>query len=375
MPRTTKKKAYKSKNARSIEPPPPPSLLSLPPELRNNIYHLIAEEIDEASIIGRKVNKSLLSRLYNESVTRSTLWEAVAKHPLSQTCSQIRKEFDPIHQYRVFTTMVPRYYLELENFDITLIPRFSAAISRMPSLLAHLRNENGQRPTPTIRFQLNKHAWDSVGALQERLQMEGYLANPFDQLEALKVFTENEAVFNFRNTPGLSRAQKKVGLTQQGRRGYSAVYVKLRSFADELCDRWVYGVPSRTQGHDADYNVIGELRRAYCEAQYRYRQNLRMQRQEKREQKALEAEKREQEALEAKLRSKFMEEVRQGGEDGFDSRFRKEVKWLIEEEVKRKIREEVEDELRARLMEDLKEELRGELKDEEEAGLRRWRQN
>lgn len=177
---------------RNMAPPTSPSQASLTgllPELRNNrnnIYHLVAEEIDEISIIGRRVNKSLLSRLYNESITGLALWKAVSKHSLSQTCKQLRLEFDPIHQHRAFTT---RYLVTTSNWRTStslLMPRFSAAVSSIPSLLAHLRNENGLRPTRTIRFQLNKYAWDSVEALQERLRTDGYLANPFNQFKSLK---------------------------------------------------------------------------------------------------------------------------------------------------------------------------------------------
>lgn len=79
MPRKTKKPAG---------PPPDASLLGIPPELRNAIYHLVADDIDEASIIGRKLKSNV------------AWWDAMAKHPLSQTCRQLRQEFDSIHRRR-----------------------------------------------------------------------------------------------------------------------------------------------------------------------------------------------------------------------------------------------------------------------------------
>ena len=111
-------------------PPLDASLLGIPPELRNAIYHAVADDIDKVSIIGRRLDQSKAT-----SRDDSWLWNAMAKHPLSQTCGQLRREFDPIHQHRAITTGVTRYRLELENFDVERISDFAGVIRFMPKVI------------------------------------------------------------------------------------------------------------------------------------------------------------------------------------------------------------------------------------------------
>ena len=72
----------------AIEPPQEASLLRLPAELRNNIYHMVALGIDEVKLIGRKIG-------FGRADADDRLWDTVAKHQLSQICRQLRQELDP----------------------------------------------------------------------------------------------------------------------------------------------------------------------------------------------------------------------------------------------------------------------------------------
>lgn len=102
--------------APALGSPPRASLECIPPELRNNIYHKVAEDIDEASIVGRKIDG--LDPNWTDAEAEDRMWHAIAKHPLSQTCRKLRKEFSPIHRHYAITKGVPKYYLELENYDM-----------------------------------------------------------------------------------------------------------------------------------------------------------------------------------------------------------------------------------------------------------------
>jgi hypothetical protein len=94
----------KAPNKQPSAPPSEALFFRLPPELRNTIYHLVVADIDEANIIGRKIG-------FGAASAKDRFWETVAKHPLGQTCRQLREEFGSIHRHLVMTTGVPHYYL------------------------------------------------------------------------------------------------------------------------------------------------------------------------------------------------------------------------------------------------------------------------
>jgi len=92
-------RAKKPSPKQAIEPPREASLPGLPAELRNNIYHLVAEDIDEVKIIARKIG-------FGSAAAEDRFWDTVAKHPLSQTCRRLRLDFDPIHRHKSMVTGV-----------------------------------------------------------------------------------------------------------------------------------------------------------------------------------------------------------------------------------------------------------------------------
>lgn len=210
MPRTTKKNQTKSKDAPSTDPPPQAPLLGLPPELRNTIYHLVAEEVDEVGIIARRIDSSLAARNHSESLTETNLWKAVAKHPLSQTCRHLRQEFDPTHRHRAFTTKVRRYYLDLDNYDLKRISPFSRALSRMPALLSHLSPRD-----VTIRYQINKYAPESIDALKEMCEFPRHIDDPFERFHALGVHVLQECGVQLPQHPrSLTSAEEGCDLSE-----------------------------------------------------------------------------------------------------------------------------------------------------------------
>jgi len=128
--------------------------------MRNAIYRLVADDINEASIIGRK--------LAGSSATSSThvwLWNAMAKHPLSQTCRQIRQEFDPVHHHRAIVTGVTRYRLELEDFNVAHVDNFADLVESMPKVVQDRLRETVDRCEPIIQYNLTDQILPSIREL------------------------------------------------------------------------------------------------------------------------------------------------------------------------------------------------------------------
>jgi hypothetical protein len=141
-------------NKQPSAPPSEVSLLSLPPELRNTIYHLMADNIDEANIIGRKIG-------FGAASAEDRFWNTITKHPLSQTCRQLHLEFGTIHRHLVMTTGVPQYYLLVENYDLDRLGSFARLLEQVPSMLAHLKSSIKARKM-RLRFCLNQKMEASV---------------------------------------------------------------------------------------------------------------------------------------------------------------------------------------------------------------------
>lgn len=160
MPRKTK---TKKKTKSTATPPPDASLLGIPPEIRNAIYHLVADDIDEVNIIDRKLDSSKATTKDHE-----WLWNAMAKHPLSQTCHQLRQEFDPIHRHRALTTGVTRYRLELENFAIERVGDFAGLIRLAPKVVQDQLKEHLHHYNPIIRYNLTNSIFPSIRELKRK---------------------------------------------------------------------------------------------------------------------------------------------------------------------------------------------------------------
>lgn len=190
MPRPKKQPTTKAA-AQPAGPPPDASLLGIPPELSNAIYDLVAKDIDEASIIGRKIAFSATS-------ARDRFWDTIAKHPLSQTCRQLRQEFDPIHRRRVMTTGVACFHLDLENYDLDRLGDFARIVQQVPSMLPHLHSSI-QAGKLTTRFNLNHKLESSVKQLcTQTVDLDRLLKGP-RQLRAL--FSDMKKWLPWRGLP------------------------------------------------------------------------------------------------------------------------------------------------------------------------------
>ena len=119
----------------AIEPPKDASLPGLPAELRNAIYHLVAEDISEVNFIARKIGLGSGS-----ADAKARLWDSVAKHPLTQTCHQLCHDFYPIHRHKSMVIGVSHYFLEVENFDVGRLGDFAHLLEEVPSVLSHVQS-------------------------------------------------------------------------------------------------------------------------------------------------------------------------------------------------------------------------------------------
>jgi hypothetical protein len=169
MPRTKKSSAKKR-----VEPPPDASLLGIAPELRNNIYHMVAQDIEEVSILSRKIG-------FGAASAEDRLWDTVAKHPLSQTCSQLRQEFDPIHRRKAITVGVTRYRLEVPNYDVYRLREFARLLKQVPSFVPQIR-ASVKVDRVLVRFQLDSNLKSSLDRIRQDLLTPDRLRKPFLKL-------------------------------------------------------------------------------------------------------------------------------------------------------------------------------------------------
>jgi hypothetical protein len=160
--------------------PPRASLTGIPPELRNNIFNRVAADLDEVSILGRNLTGAANTPL--EAANR--MWVAIVKHPLSRTCRTLRKEFNPIHRYHVMTKGIPKYILELENYDVDGMKRLGDLIALAGPLLEQLRTKLTAEKF-VIRFLLNGHVVKSVRVLSKYAQTPGRLGSSYANLKGV----------------------------------------------------------------------------------------------------------------------------------------------------------------------------------------------
>ena len=163
----------------AIEPPKDASLPGLPAELRNAIYHLVAEDINEVNFIARKIGLGPGS-----ADAKARLWDTVAKHPLTQTCRQLRQDFDPIHRHKSMVIGVSHYLLEVENFDVGRLGDFAHLLEEVPSVLSHVQScVNNDRPL--VRFHLNNNVMTSVDKVRQDINTPDRLRTPLKELRAV----------------------------------------------------------------------------------------------------------------------------------------------------------------------------------------------
>lgn len=236
MPRPKKQPAKKA-TSQPAGPPSHASLLGIPPELRNAIYHLAVDEISEANIIGRKIG-------FGTASAGDRFWQAVAKHPLSQACRQLRQEFDPIHRRRVMTTGVACYHLDLEKYDLDRLGDFARIVQQVPSMLPHLHSSI-QAGKLTTRFNLNHKVESSVKQLcTQTVELDRLIKGP-RQLRALfsdmkqwlpwPDLPSTDVILNLRNN-GMTTEEKRVAVSLE-----KSLHVRraLKELHEDLCSRFV----------------------------------------------------------------------------------------------------------------------------------------
>lgn len=103
--------------------PASPSLQGIPPELRNNIYDQLALT-EPRNVSGRKLLE--LRRQYPGGDLWKQFKSAIAVHPLTMTCRQMRTEFSPV----LATTAGQIYHLIIDNLDLTQLELFRKFVER-----------------------------------------------------------------------------------------------------------------------------------------------------------------------------------------------------------------------------------------------------
>lgn len=285
-------------------PPPDASLLGIPPELRNAIYRLVADDIDQVSIIGHRLRRSTA-----ESSNHAWLWNAMAKHPLSQTCRQLRQEFDPIHRCRAITAGVAQYRLELENFDVDRVEDFARLARSMPQVVRDRMREAGNsldwRQT-IIRFNLTDQILPSIRNFEKKGRLD--LVSTFEKLQyglgmdnKYRAFHSHEINLNFK-TRNMSPAQKRITPTHE-------LVTRAREEMKEICDKLFESLENRNRytpsflKDEVNSDFARYIYRKLDETHKDYFNGLRRAR-EKRAIKALE------ERLESKLKARLRDELK-----------------------------------------------------------------
>lgn len=214
--------------------------------MRNTIYKLVADDIDEVSIIGHKLDQSKAT-----PKDHAWLWDAMAKHPLSQTCRQLRQEFDPVHRRRALTTGVARYRLELENFDVDRITTFSKVIRYTPKIIRSKLKEDVNEFDSIIRFNLTHRVVSSIRKLRKSwrdlYRILSRLQRDLDVESIGRLCSAHEVNFNFKQRT-MSPAQKKFTPTQgqvaSAKRDLKKIW---EDIVEDFCENWHFIVDSTKQ--------------------------------------------------------------------------------------------------------------------------------
>lgn len=193
----------------AVNQPPEPSLTGIPPEFRNIINNLVADDIHEASIIGHKP-KDIHGPITTQNA-KGHLCLASTKHPLSKTCRQLRQEFGSIHQHRIINTGVRKYYLDLENYDLEPVDVFAKLISGVPQRITHLFMQS----LFVVRFNIGNGALESYDALRRQNNYTRNAMHGLQDLETLLGYGIYLSVGDLElRTKRMSRSEKKSNIAQ-----------------------------------------------------------------------------------------------------------------------------------------------------------------
>jgi hypothetical protein len=374
-------RAKKSSVKQPVTPPPDASLLGIAPELRNTIYHMVAEDIKEVSIIARKIG-------FGAADAEDRLWATVAKHPLSHTCSQLRQEFDPIHRRKTITTGVSSYRLEVANYDVHRLGDFARLLGQVPSFLPQIRS-SVQKNHRMIRFQLDSNLEASLNKIRQDTPTQDLVSTQFTTLRDhffgySDDFDKRYDAYNDKRwswwirrcVAELNVKAETSSVTENGLVVTQALAKTIKKVFLQMCGRW----PRYTEdgNHNQDYvKLLQDVHEPAQTAMVRQSTKDKLRSELKAEltveiRSDVEAKVRKQLRLFAKPREPMPK-----ARGSLKTELREELEVELKREIGRTLEAEIRDELeaqkqarRAKQKESIKEELRQELKAELMAEIR-----
>jgi hypothetical protein len=191
--------------------PPRASLQGLPRELRDQIYEHLAET-EERIVLGWRFLQIWEDR--DAALALDDCFDsAVALHPLSMTCKQMRAEFQNIH----FTATKARWTLSVDNFNLDQLELFGYYIDSgsfieditWMSGKACMSSRSVYNVDLALRFQMDENAAGSAAELCGLL-----LSNDRDNYDTMRavqrctsIVAEVAARYSYRTTAPSKRIQ------------------------------------------------------------------------------------------------------------------------------------------------------------------------
>lgn len=145
--------------------PAEPTLQGIPPELRAIIYKYAATNDEKRIVLGRKLVKEPHNTLDSHNLDiADRFFSAVAQHPLSMTCRQIRAEFLPQFQTLFSQTPGQSYDLIVNNFDLEQLAVGTICKATLDCM----------RVPMTLRCQMDSDIVNSVEAMRQAFSLSNY---------------------------------------------------------------------------------------------------------------------------------------------------------------------------------------------------------
>lgn len=169
---------------------PRASLQGLPRELRDNIYEHLAAT-DERIYLGKHFSKLNVSESRPRYIAQY-FEPALALHPLSMTCHQMRREFQHLHANSVEAKRV----FVINNFDLDQVQDLSKFLDSLATVL-ELGGHSYRDPKLILRLQIDNDVARSASELCEHIRAAGHV---FPQIESLARLHKRVAITKY--SPG-----------------------------------------------------------------------------------------------------------------------------------------------------------------------------
>lgn len=222
--------------------PSKPTLQTLPPELRNLIYEFLAAT-EERIVLGRRMLEAEKSDSTDD--LDDCFNQAVALHPLSMTCRQLRDEFQEVH----VEASEPRWVLLVNNFDLEQLRVFSHYIQLDEYIIVSSdydedfdpRNVPDYDPEISLRFQLDDDALRSASKLCQHVYFENKGAAPASLISSgFKVLSVAEVITEYvpRTTAAAAalaaRTNKRKSMTLEEAQKIDTMFKGLRGKVENM---------------------------------------------------------------------------------------------------------------------------------------------